>query len=74
MVASGRAFPDALAAGPLAAARGGVLLLTEPAAVPPATADALRARAADLAWLRVAGGPAAIPDPTAEALLRAAGR
>jgi len=74
VVASGRAFPDALAAGPLAAARGGVLLLTEPAAVPPATADALRARAAGLTWLRVAGGPAAVPDATTDALLRAAGR
>lgn len=44
LLASGRAFPDGLAAGPVAAARGGVLLLTEPDLLPAATRDELRRR------------------------------
>jgi putative cell wall-binding protein len=74
LVANGRQFPDALAAGPVAAARGGVLLLSEREALPAETADFVRARAATLTWLRVAGGPAALAESVVSDLLRAAGR
>lgn len=42
-LASGANFPDALSAGPLAAADGGPLLLTTPGSLPQATRDALAA-------------------------------
>jgi putative cell wall-binding protein len=74
LVAAGRQFPDALAAGPVAAARGGVLLLSERDALPAETAAAVRSRAQTLTWLRVAGGPAALTEPLVSALLREAGR
>ena len=40
-VASGESFPDALAAGPAAAAGGGPVLLTQKDGIPPATATEL---------------------------------
>ena len=40
-LANGRGFADALAAGPLVAELNGVMLLTEPDDVPPATLDAM---------------------------------
>ncbi|MEX2621315.1 MAG: cell wall-binding repeat-containing protein [Egibacteraceae bacterium] len=40
-VGTGRAYPDALAAGPAAAVAGGPVLLTDPAALPAATAAEL---------------------------------
>lgn len=65
-VASGRAFPDSLAAVPAAVSDGGALLLVEPDGVPPVTADAL----ADLApsAVVVVGGTEAVDQPTLEAL------
>lgn len=66
ILASGESFPDALAAGPLAALSGRVILLTGRDAVPAATAQAL----ADLqpARILIAGGPAAV-GTTVEAAL-----
>lgn len=66
-VGTGRSYPDALAAGPAAAAAGGPVLLTGPTSLPPATA-------AELARLRpgeivVAGGDGAV-SPDVEATLR----
>ncbi|MCU1460838.1 MAG: glycoside hydrolase, family 43 [Acidimicrobiales bacterium] len=57
-LATGTGFADALAAGPAAAKRGGPVLLTGPASLPPATATELaRLRPASLVVL---GGPAAV--------------
>ena len=63
-VADGTAFPDALSAGPLAAGRGGPILLTAPDWLPPATSDELgRLRPAEIVVLggggRVSGSVAA---------------
>ena len=65
-VATGRNFPDALAAGPIAARAGGPVLLVSGTSLPPATAN-------ELARLRpqtifVLGGPAAVSDGVLEAL------
>ncbi len=51
-VADGTTFPDALSAGPLAAGRGGPILLTAPDWLPPATSDELgRLRPAEIVVL-----------------------
>jgi putative cell wall-binding protein len=65
-VATGRTFPDALTAGPAAAALGGPVLLVDPTSIPQATADAL-------AWLQprkiyIVGGPGVVGDGVAAAL------
>ncbi|HEX2141042.1 MAG TPA: cell wall-binding repeat-containing protein, partial [Candidatus Limnocylindria bacterium] len=67
-VASGASFPDALAAGSVAAKRAGPLLLVRPDGVPPDTAT-------ELARLRpekivVLGGTRAVPATVATALAR----
>lgn len=59
-VASGRAFPDSLAAVPAAVAGNGALLLVEPDSVPPVTADALEALAPSETVL--VGGTEAVDD------------
>ena len=59
IVASGRNFPDALAAGPLAHAAGVPILLTEADTLPAATRAALRD---GVEQVLVAGGPAAVSD------------
>lgn len=65
-VASSADFADALAGGPAAARAGAALLLTEPGALPPATADALtRLRPQRIVVL---GGPAAVADAVLAAL------
>lgn len=60
LLATGRAFADALAAAPLAAAESGPILLTEPDALPQETADALE----DLGVTDVIilGGPSAVSE------------
>jgi hypothetical protein len=58
VVATGLAFPDALAAVPLAGALGAPILLVEREAVPVPTRDAVRARAPT--WITVIGGPGAV--------------
>lgn len=74
LVAAGSGFADALAAGPAAAARGGVLLLTDRAALPEETSRALTARDGTIRELRVAGGAAAVSDNAVREALTAAGR
>jgi putative cell wall-binding protein len=69
VLASGTGFADALAAGPLAARTGRVVLLTARDALPPETAEALTALAP--ARVLVAGGEAAV-SVEVEAGLRAA--
>lgn len=59
-------FPDALAAGPLAAAGGGPILLTGTAELAAPTGEELRRL--DPAAVVVLGGPAAVSDAVAEAL------
>jgi putative cell wall-binding protein len=51
-------FPDALAAGPVAALLGGPLLLTDPSSLSGATADELRRL--DPSRVVILGGPGAI--------------
>jgi putative cell wall-binding protein len=58
VVASGESFPDALAAAPLAGARGAPVLLTTPTRLHPATAEALRTL--DVRAVAIIGGEAAI--------------
>lgn len=57
VLASGRGFPDALAAGPYAASRGGTLLLTDPGGLPDVVRDRLVR-----GHLVVAGGRVAVSD------------
>lgn len=57
-LASGRSFADGLAAGPVVAAADGVLLLSEPDALPAVTRDELVRR--DPAEVVVLGGPVAL--------------
>lgn len=60
LVATGRAFPDALGAGAALAATGGVLVLTEGDHVPSETQAALGPSKGQLRSFRVLGGPNAI--------------
>ncbi|PPL20204.1 hypothetical protein GY24_02495 [Microterricola pindariensis] len=65
-VVTGEDFPDALAAGPAAAAQGGPLLLTNPGYVPdPTTAELKRVNPQAIV---VVGGPAAVSDAVVAAL------
>jgi putative cell wall-binding protein len=65
-VASGEAFPDALAAAPAAAAEGGPVLLTQPGALPAATtAELIRLHPHKII---VVGGPGAVSDAVLTAL------
>jgi putative cell wall-binding protein len=66
LVASGQAFPDALAAGPAAAVAGGPLLLVAQDVLPEATRAALDAAAP--ARVVVLGGRAAVGDEVLDAL------
>ena len=67
VLATGREFPDALAAGAGAAAIGGVVLLTDDNQIPPATQTALDARSGARRF--AVGGPAAGADPSATAVV-----
>ena len=65
-IATGRNFPDALAAGPAAAALGGPVLLVDPMALPaPVAAELARLRPASIVVL---GGPAVVGDEVVAAL------
>jgi extracellular elastinolytic metalloproteinase len=74
VLASGLAFPDALAAGPAAARLGGVLLLVDPAdlARSGATRAWLQANARTVQRIVVAGGTSAVSEAVAEAAVAAA--
>lgn len=63
LLASGEAFPDAVAGGPAAAVLGAPLLLTKAACMPPPTATALSDFANET--LHVLGGQAAVSDASA---------
>jgi putative cell wall-binding protein len=71
LVASGRQFPDALAAGPAAQGLGGVLLLSERDTLPDATGTWVGTRG-PIALLKVAGGRAAISDAVVDQLVQLA--
>lgn len=71
VVASGAAFPDGLAAGPLAARLEGPVLLTTPDGLPPQVADELRRLA--VTEITVVGGPAAVQDVVLESITQATG-
>ncbi len=65
-VATGRDFPDALAAGPVAAADGGPILLVGPSSIPTSTAAELRRLRPDR--IVVIGGPSAVDAAVLSAL------
>ncbi len=68
VVANGDAFPDALAAGPVASKLGGPLLLTQAAGLPAATATEIaRLKPARIV---VAGGTASVSDAVCAALAK----
>jgi putative cell wall-binding protein len=69
IVASGRAFPDALAAGPAVGALGGVLLTTEPGELPGVTGAWINGRK-PFRTLRIAGGAAAVADSVENEIIR----
>lgn len=68
LVASGRAFADALAAGPAAVQLDAVLLLTERDVLPPATRAWVAGRK-PLGLLRLAGGAAAVSNAVEQELI-----
>ena len=75
VVTTGERFPDALAAGPLAAARQAPLLLTEAGTLPEATAAELQRLAdgtglpgGDPLQVVIVGGTAAVDDAVADAI------
>lgn len=65
-VATGSNYPDALAAGAIAARNGAPILLVRPDAVPAATADALRALGPSR--IIVMGGPGVVSDAVVDQL------
>lgn len=65
-LASGAGFPDALAAGAVAAALGAPILLTRPDRLPPGTATEIARLAPEL--VVVAGGPGAVSDAVVSAV------
>jgi uncharacterized membrane protein YgcG len=69
LLAGGMSFPDALTAGPAAAAAHGAILLTDGSALPTATASYLSAHSG--AHVYAIGGPAAAADTSATALVGA---
>ena len=71
VLASGRTFPDALAAAPAARALGGVLLLVDPASLDAssATAGFLDERSEEVDLAVIAGGTAAVGDDVLEEVL-----
>lgn len=68
IVATGRNFPDALAAGAVAGRLGAPILLTERDGVPAETQAWLRANAESIAEIYVTGGEAAVSEATQRAL------
>jgi putative cell wall-binding protein len=73
LIVTGQNFPDALAAGPIAVARGGLLLLTGQDRVPGDTAAWLKSGRDRWTSWRVVGGPATVPFATVRSLQAAAG-
>lgn len=65
-IATGRDFPDALAASPLIGSRGGVLLLTDGQGA--AVTSEVRSHAFAIGHVLVLGGSAAVPDALVDSL------
>lgn len=72
-IATGTNYPDALAGGALCGVRGGVLLLTQPTALPVATRDALVANKANVVYAEIYGGKTAVTDTVKSAITAALG-
>lgn len=70
-IATGENFPDALAAGPLLARSGSVLLLTRSSSLPEPTRTALAAHKLEIPVVRFFGGPGAISQAARDAVLAA---
>lgn len=70
-IATGEDFPDALAAGPLLARSGSVLLLTRSASLPEPTRAALVTHKLEIPVVRFFGGPGAISQAARDAVLQA---
>lgn len=70
-LATGRAFPDALAGGAALGSRGGVVLLTTPDVLAPAARDALVARADRIERVAVLGGERAVESAVLEQVAEA---
>lgn len=68
-VATGEKFPDALAAGPAIAARGGVLILVASSGVPSATADYVHEVNLVLEGFHLVGGEVVIPPSVVDGLV-----
>lgn len=74
VVTSGRAFPDALSAGVLAARLGGGLVLVDPADLDDSPASGALIAANPVTSVIVAGGPAAVSDRVLEQIMGLAQR
>ncbi|MBN2840086.1 MAG: cell wall-binding repeat-containing protein [Coriobacteriia bacterium] len=72
-IASGTNFPDALAGGIASGRHGGVLLLTAPTALSPATAARLTSEAGKVSKAVVYGGPGAVTENVRSAIATALG-
>jgi len=72
-IATGTNYPDALAGGALCGVRGGVLLLTQPTALPAVTRDTLVANKADVVYAEVYGGTSAVTESVRQAVESALG-
>lgn len=72
-IASGTNFPDALAGGIASGRHGGVLLLTAPTALSPATAARLTSEAQKVSKAVVYGGPGAVDEKVRVAIATALG-
>jgi subtilisin family serine protease len=68
-IASGCNFPDALAGAPALGKAGGVVLLTDPSWLSPATEDALLSHLDEVEKIQIFGGPGAVSDDIASYLV-----
>lgn len=72
IIATGDDYPDALAAGPLAAQLGAPVLLVPAGGITPAAAEVLRADSGRFQRVEVLGGEAAVPQRVVDQVVRAA--
>jgi putative cell wall-binding protein len=68
-IASGRNFPDALAGAPALGKAGGVILLTDPSWLDPASEDALLSHLDEVEKIQILGGPGAVSNDVAAYLI-----
>jgi putative cell wall-binding protein len=67
-VATGKNFPDALTGGVAIGRKKGVMLLTEPTVLSPATKTAIESHASEILKLTVVGGPGAVSAAVSNAI------